>query len=415
MGGSRMARASVWRCRAGFAFAVLAPAIFLQACSTPARLGPEPAGLTTKAVAINIPNARFLPDEEPEKMFEEGVLSFQREMKARNVTDPAKLPPADFLAVSGGGEDGAFGAGLLIAWTESSQRPEFKMVTGVSTGALIAPFAFLGPAYDEKLKQVFTKTSEKSIFTRRFITAAFFDDALSDTSPLFALISRYVNEDMLNDLAREYHKGRPLFIGTTYLDARRPVIWNIGAIAASGDPKAAEVIRKILLASAAVPMAFPPVMLDVMADGQRYQEMHVDGGAFAQLFLYPPEVGRRMTGARLDGVDVKRERRAYIIRNGRIGIDWSTVERSTLDIGGRAISTMIHVSGVNDLYRVYFITQRDGVGYNLAYIEDDFNAPPHTEDFDPTYMNALFDYGYAKARHGYPWKKVPPYIEGKPN
>lgn len=401
--------------RAGFVCAAFLAALSLQACSTPARLGPEPAALTTKAVAIDIPNARFFPDEQPKEMFEEGVRSFQREMKARNITDPAKLPPADYLAVSGGGEDGAFGAGLLIAWTESGQRPEFKMVTGVSTGALIAPFAFLGPAYDDKLKQVFTKTSEKSIFTKRFFTAAFFDDALSDTSPLFALISGYVNDDMMKDLAREYQKGRLLFIGTTYLDARRPVIWNIGAIAASGDPKAAEVIRKILLASAAVPMAFPPVMFDVVADGQHYQEMHVDGGAFAQLFLYPPEVGRKMTGAKLDGVDVKRERRAYIIRNGRIGINWSTVERSALDIGGRSISTMIHVSGVNDLYRVYFVTQRDGVGYNLAYIEDDFKAPAHTEDFDPTYMNALFDYGYAKARHGYPWKKMPPYIEGKAN
>jgi hypothetical protein len=153
-------------------------------------------------------------------------------------------------------------------------------------------------------------------------------------------------------------------------------------------------------------------MIDVEADGRRYQEMHVDGGAIAQLFLYPPEVGRRMAGARSGNVDVRRERRAYIIRNGRLGIDWSAVERSTLDIAGRAISTMIHVSGVNDLFRIHFITRRDGVDFNLAFIEDDFAAPPRKEDFDPTYMNALFAYGYAKARQGYPWRKVPPYMEG---
>lgn len=386
-------------------------ALLLQACATPARLGPEPASLTTKAVAIETPNARFFPDEQSDAIFEEGVRSFERELAALGATDPAKLPPANFLAVSGGGDDGAFGAGLLVGWSATGQRPEFKVVTGVSTGALIAPFAFLGPAYDEQLKRVFTKTSEKNIFIKRFITSVFFDDALSDTAPLFGLISEYVNDAMLRDLAREYRKGRLLFIGTTYLDARRPVIWNIGAIAASGHPKAVELIRKILLASAAVPMAFPPVMIDVEVDGRRYQEMHVDGGAIAQLFLYPPSVGSKMTAASWKGTIVKRKRRAYIIRNGHIGVAWSEVERNTLDIGERAISTMIYASGVNDLYRAYFVTQRDGVDYNLAFIGDDFQAPPRKQDFDPVYMNALFEYGYAKARHGYPWKKAPPYTE----
>jgi hypothetical protein len=331
-------------------------------------------------------------------------------MKARNITDPSRLPPSNFLAVSGGGDDGAFGAGLLLGWTETGRRPEFKLVTGISTGALIAPFAFLGPSYDGKLKQVYTETSSKDIFSSRNFLAAFFDDALSDTTPLFNLISKYVNEEMLRDIAREYEKGRLLLIGTTYLDARRAVIWNIGAIASSGDPNAADLIRKILRASAAIPAAFPPVMIDVDVNGTPYQEMHVDGGAIAQLFLYPPEVGRRMLQARESGVAVRRERHAYIIRNARLGVDWSAVERNTLDIAGRAISTMIHVGGLNDLFRVYMITQRDGVDYNLAYIEDDFQAPERKEDgFDPGYMNALFNYGLAKARQGYEWKKFPPF------
>jgi hypothetical protein len=132
----------------------------------------------------------------------------------------------------------------------------------------------------------------------------------------------------------------------------------------------------------------------------------------AQLFLYPPQIGARMTGARYAGAAVKRERRAYIIRNARVGLDWSAVERSTLDIAGRAISTMIHVSGLNDLFRVYVVTQRDGVDYNLAFIDSGFAAPPRKEDFDPNYMNALFEYGYAQALSGYPWKKAPPYMYG---
>jgi predicted acylesterase/phospholipase RssA len=360
----------------------------------PTRLGPPPAALTTSVVVMDTPNARFFPVEQIDRLFDEGVRSVERESAARNVTDPNQLPPANFLAISGGGDDGAFGAGLLVGWSESGRRPEFKMVTGVSTGALLAPFAFLGPAYDEKLKDIYTRISKRDIFFDRLITAAVLDDALADTTPLFGTISRMMDETMLKDIAREYRKGRLLMIGTTDLDARRPVIWNIGAIAASGNPEALQLVRKILLASAAVPGAFPPVMIDVEAGGQHYQEMHVDGGAIAQLFLYPPQFGSRMARARLAGVDVKRERHAYIIRNSHISLDWSSVERSTLDIAGRAISTLIQVSGLNDLYRIYMTTQRDGVDFNLAFIGNEF-AAPHEEDFDPVYMNALFEYGYA--------------------
>ena len=377
----------------------------LQACSTPSRLEPEPAPLTSKVIVIDTPNARFYPDEQVTELYEEGIRSIQREMKAHNVTDPSKLPRANFLAISGGGGDGAFGAGLLSGWTKAGTRPEFKLVTGVSTGALIAPFAFLGPAYDEQLKQVYTATSDKDIYSDRGLSGALFDDALSDTAPLFALISIYVNEEMLTAIAREYEKGRLLLIGTTNLDARRPVIWNMGAIAASGHPKALDLFRKILLASASIPAAFPPVMFDVEIDGKQYQEMHVDGGAIAQLFLYPPDVGRKIVNK-----GIKRERHAYIIRNGRLGQDWSPVERSTLDIAGRAIATMIYMSGVNDLFRVYMITQRDGVDYNVAYIEDDFEGPPNEGGFDPTYMNELFAHAYEKAQDGYAWKKTPPYV-----
>ena len=379
----------------------------LQACSTPTRLEPEPEAQTTKAVVIDTPNARFYPDEQVNELFEEGVRAVQREMKKLNITDPSKLPPANFLAVSGGGADGAFGAGLLVGWTETGTRPEFKMVTGVSTGALIAPFAFLGPSYDEKLKDVYTTISAKDIYVERDLLRAIFDDALLDTAPMFGLISRYVDKDVMAKIAREYEKGRLLLIATTNLDAQRPVIWNIGAIAASKYPEALDLIRKILLASAAIPAAFPPVMIDVQVEGKKYQEMHVDGGAIAQLFLYPPEVGSKILST-----GIKRQRRAYIIRNATVGADWSAMERNVLDIAGRAISTMIHISGLNDLFRVYFITQKDGVDYNLAFIGDDFKALPHEGDFDPKYMKALFAYGYAKGQKGYAWKKAPPYIKG---
>jgi len=238
------------------------------------------------------------------------------------------------------------------------------------------------------------------------VLAGFFNDALADTTPLFQLISHYVDDQMLVAIANEYRKGRLLLIGTTDLDAQRPVIWNIGAIAASGRPGALELFRKILLASAAIPAAFPPVLVDVEANGKAYQEMHVDGGAVAQTFLYPPSL---TAGVNIRTGLLARERHAYVMRNGRLDPEWSSIDRRTLSIAGRAIDTMIHYSGQNDVYRLQTTTERDGVDFNLAYIGRDFTVE-HTEQFDPTYMRALFEYGRAQIKNGTAWKKSSPFL-----
>jgi predicted acylesterase/phospholipase RssA len=200
----------------------------------------------------------------------------------------------------------------MVGWSASGQRPEFKLVTGVSTGALIAPFAFLGPSRDQQLRQVFTDVTPKKVFSARWFLAALYDDALADTTPLFTLISEFVNAEMLADIAREYSRGRLLFIGTTNIDVQRPVLWNIGAIAASQHSGALDLVRKILLASAAIPGAFPPVLIEVENRGRRYAEMHVDGGAIAQTFLYP----QALELARAPPRNSAREN-TYVIRNGR--------------------------------------------------------------------------------------------------
>ena len=209
-----------------------------------------------------------------------------------------KLPPVNYLAVSGGGDNGAFGAGLMNGWTETGTRPEFKMVTGVSTGALIAPFAFLGSDYDATLREVYTTMTPEKVYRARGFSAALYDDAMADTTPLSQVIAGYADQKMFDAIAREYQKGRLLMIGTTDLDAQRPVIWNIGALAASGHPGALDLFRKILRASAAIPGAFQPVLIDVEIDGRKYQEMHVDGGAIAQLFLYPASIDLSKSGVR---------------------------------------------------------------------------------------------------------------------
>lgn len=361
-----------------------------------------PVAQTVQALPLGIPNARFYADGDPAAMIEEGQLALQREEAALKAAGKStvRLPPVSYLAVSGGGDNGAFGAGLMNGWTAAGTRPEFKMVTGVSTGALIAPFAFLGPGYDAALREVYTTMTAAKVFRMRGLSAALFDDAMADTGPLADVIAGYADQKMFDAIAAEYRKGRLLLIGTTDLDAQRPVIWNIGALAVSGHPQALALFRKILRASAAIPGAFQPVLVDVEIDGKKYQEMHVDGGAIAQLFLYPPTIELSRSG-------VKRQRHAYIIRNAPLHPNYSASERRTVSIAGRAIETMLVSSGRNDVLRTYFVTQRDGVDYNLAYIGSDFSAPKSGE-FDQSYMRALYDYGYREALAGREWHKMPP-------
>ena len=377
-------------------------------CATPPRQPAVPDQLQNQALIPGLEKIRYRignPDDIAE-MEREGIESIKREeayLAASGHHGP--LPPAVFLAISGGGDNGAFGAGLLNGWTAAGTRPTFKMVTGVSTGALTAPFAFAGPAYDATLKAVYTTISAKDILEPRSLLAALTSDAMADNHPLWKLIGKYVDQALLDVIAAEYAKGRLLLVGTTDLDARRAIIWNLTKIAASRHPRALELFRTLMVASAAIPGAFPPTMIDVEVGGQPYQEMHVDGGAMAQVFVYPPSLHLKDETRRL-GLK-PRERRVYVIRNSRLDPEWSQVERSTMTIAGRAISSLIHTQGIGDLYRIYLTTQRDSVDFNLAFIPDSFNAP-HTEDFDTEFMRQLYAVGYDMAAKGYPWQKKPP-------
>ena len=389
----------------------LAAAVALQlsvmACSTPARLPAVPQSLATQAQTTPGP-MRFLVARETDSFLAEGISQSRKEqayLASQGHTGP--MPPAYFLAISGGGDNGAFGAGLLNGWTAAGTRPEFKAVTGISTGALIAPFAFLGPQYDHVLKEVYTETSQADIFKKRGFLKGFFGDGLADTSPLFETIKKHADQALLDAIAAEYAKGRLLLVGTANMDSLEPVIWNMTAIAASHDPNALNLFRHILLASASIPVAFPPVMLDVEVAGTHYQEMHSDGGTMAQVFLYPPSVNLKELSA-THGFE--RKRVVYIIRNARLDVEWASVERRVMPIATRAISSLTQTQGIGDLYRIYATTQRDGIDYNLAFIPPTFTVP-HKEEFDTNYMRELYATGEKMARNGYPWQKTPPGFE----
>lgn len=375
----------------------------LAACGSPLRGPAVPHGAALRARVLGVPDERFVAGGMTEgfrRVFTE-AMARRRAVLGRR---PGEADPGfDLLAISGGGEDGAFGAGLLTAWRD---RPPFELVTGVSTGALTAPFAFLGPAWDDGLRRVYTGVTLADVAESRGWLAVLLDDALLDTAPLYRLISRELDERMLAAIAEEHRRGRLLLVGTTNLDSGTPVVWNIGALAASGHPRAPEVIRKVLLASAAIPGAFPPVLFDVEVDGRRYQELHVDGGAIAQVFLYPTAVGE----ARAAAIRARRSvppLRAWVIRNGRLDPDWAETGRRTFSIAQRAVTTMLFSSGYHDAIRLWLTAERDGVTFNLAWITPEAGVT-YTAPFDPAYMRALFDYGQRRMREGRAWQPRPP-------
>jgi hypothetical protein len=383
--------------------------LILASCSTPHRLAAAPATLASPA-RPQVDNIRFVLGLNFAEFGDEYLLSLQREhanLAAQGHSGP--LPPASFLAISGGGGDGAFGAGLITGWTEHG-RPIFKVVTGISTGALIAPFAFLGPKYDNVLRQTYTTSTDASIFKKRSLIKGIMSDAMADTLPLQGIVRRIVTPEFLAEIAAEYAKGRLLLVGTTNLDAQRGVIWNMTALAASKDPDAPELFRKVLLASASIPGAFPPVMIDVTVDGKHYQEMHVDGGATAQVFIYPQRFHLKEISAE-KGFD--RQRTLYIIRNARLEPSWAHIDRRTMSIATNAISALIQSQGNGDLNRMYLTAGRDHLDYNLAYIPSDFTQVSKST-FDPVYMRQLFARGHDLAVKGYPWQKYPPGYEPEP-
>ena len=387
--------------------ATLVVGVLLQSCGSLPRLDAVPSSLTERAVTPGISDSRHWLDRDLAQFIQAVIQDDKRERealtRAGKTVDP--LPPANLLAISGGGDGGAFAAGLLTGWTEYGTRPEFRVVTGISAGALIAPFAFLGPRYDGVLRSVFTSVRPEDIFRERNLLIGLASDGMADSEPLSRLVAKYVTPEILAAVAEEYAKGRVLEIGTTDLDAGRQVTWNMGAIASSHAPGALELFRKILIASTSIPGEVSPVMIDVEVDGKHFQEMHVDGGVITQVFLYPPRILFELE--RITGKPYRRELHGYVIRNGRLDPTWSDTERHTLSIGGRAISALIQTQGISDLHLIYQTAQRDGVDFNLAYIASDFNYP-HNKNFDPEYMRRLFDYAYQLSAKGYPWRKAPP-------
>jgi predicted patatin/cPLA2 family phospholipase len=316
-----------------------------------------------------------------------------------------------FLAISGGGANGAFGAGFLNGWTASGKRPNFRIVTGISTGALIAPLAFLGPDYDATLEKAYTTQHTKDILDVRWIFGILpllWSESYADSGPLLHQIEQQVDEKALEAIAKEHAKGRRLYVGTTDLDAQRFIIWDMGAIANSGRPDALDMFRKVMLASASIPGVFPPVYFDVEVDGKQYDEMHVDGGTITEVFGYGSRLFRESPHAeklRAEHCSI------YVIRNGKFATEYEQVPRKITKIAVRSLSTLMKAHSWNDLWRIYLVAQAEGVDFNYVGIPDNYEAHSK-EPFDPVEMKRLFDLGFDMAKDGYNWQKEPPLAGG---
>jgi predicted acylesterase/phospholipase RssA len=373
-------------------------AILLVGCGPAIQRNPVPESLVEVAQVKNFEDVRFWGDAPVV-----GMSEILNEERWENFTDR----PHHYLALSGGGSNGAYGAGFINGWTAAGTRPEFNLVTGISIGAAIAPFAFLGPEYDDVLKSLFTERSTDEMVKRRGLFAIFSNASVFDISQLEAVLAEIITQEVIDKIAVEYLAGRFLYIGTANLDAGRPVIWSIGRIAASGDPRALSLIRDIITASAAIGGTFPPVIFDVEANGEPYDEMHVDGGTVNQVFIYPMNVDWAEI---LERFGVGREPNVYILRNGYLQPQHEEVPYKLTDIVAGSISSLIRTQANGDLEEIFLQTQRDGLNYYLTYIPDDFTVES-TEMFDKNYMNALFKKGYDEALTQDPWERFPPGYE----
>jgi hypothetical protein len=384
---------------------VVALTFALSACATVmTRNGISSAQLAETAEIPGMPNVRFWGDEVPVDPISE----------VRHRT--AKMPPfgryaktdkgrkvIDTLALSGGGSDGAFGAGVLTGWTKRGDRPEFEVVTGVSAGAIIAPFAYLGSSEDDTLHTIWTQYKPDQVATPEILSGLFGGPALTSTAPLQQLIAHYVDRRFLDRIAAQYKRGRVLMILTTNLDAQRPVVWNMGEIALNRSPEAIELFRKVVLASAAIPAAFPPVKIEVEAGGKMYDELHVDGGTTREVFVSPVEAPLKSFDGLFDRPPI---RRFFIIKNGKATPEQDVVKPTTLQIAGRSISTLIKNQNMGEVYHIYRVALDGGADFNFLAVPPSFKFKTK-EIYDPKYQAALYAEGVSEGRRGV-WFKHPP-------
>ena len=309
----------------------------------------------------------------------------------------------NYLVLSGGGAGGAFSVGVLTAWTDKGQRPKFDMVSGVSTGALIAPYAFLGPAYDEALVELYTSGIAQELVDMKFLPKGLLGPSLLKQEPLRKMVEQYLTQDILAEIAAEHRKGRRLLVLTSNLDSQRAVIWNMGAIADSKRPDALKLFQDIIIASASIPGLYPAVLIQAKSGGRSFEEMHSDGGSASQILTIPE--GWMASSDKVkwpEGASLN----LYIIVNNALMPEFSTTRNNTFTVMARANSTLIKSQTRSALVATYVYAQKNGIRFRVASID---KQVPYTmiDPFNTGYMRAVYNLGYTEMSNGTLWKDRP--------
>lgn len=312
----------------------------------------------------------------------------------------------NYLVLSGGGARGAFSVGVLKAWSDMGQRPEFDMVSGVSTGALIAPYAFLGSSYDQTLVDLYTSGVARQLVDFRFFPKAMLGPSLLDQEPLRAMVERYLTRDTLARIAAEHRKGRRLLVLTCNLDSQRAVIWNMGAIADSGRPDALKLFQDIIIASASIPGIYPAVLIKAQAGDRVFEEMHSDGGTASQILTIPEGW---IANAQDDEWPKGSELNMYILINNALMPEFALTTNNTFTVMAKASSLLIKSQTRNTLLATYAYAQRSGIRFHMGSIDVPV-AYDMSDPFNTNYMRAIYSLGYAEMASGSLWKDRPSFV-----
>lgn len=308
--------------------------------------------------------------------------------------------PHRILALSGGGANGAYGAGIIVGWTERGDRPVFDVVTGVSTGALAAPFAFLGSEWDDELRAAYTDGQAQSLLSARGLSV-FRTPSLFNNAALRRLVDGYVTPELLTAIAAEHLKGRRLMVATTNLDAEETVIWDMGVLAGQGAP-AVQLFKDVLIASASIPGVFPPMLIGGVNDqGEVIMDMHVDGGVNTP-FLAIPEDLLLWTNPHRQA----RQSALYVVVNGQIGRNAGVTSGRLSGILTRTFDSMSKASLRTALAATGAFADRNGIAMSVTAIPDNVNAS--SLKFDAESMRALFELARQRSVSGEAWAPVRP-------
>lgn len=335
-------------------------------------------------------------------------IRYSSDVDLRNQVPSQRLPPTGehpvrYLVISGGGAGGAFTAGVLNAWTATGKRPTFEIVSGVSTGALIAPFAFLGPKYDEELKKLYTSGVAERLVAPRFIVSGLLGESFLKQEPLRQLVEQHVTTKMLQAVAAEYRKGRYLFVLTTNLDTQRPVVWDLGAIAAGDRQDSLALFRDILIASASIPGVYPAVKIKVMSGGRQIEELHSDGGTSTQILTLPDVL---LTQEALLSSRPPGKLEIYVLINNTLGPEFQLTENTTLSVVTRAYASLIKSQTKGSVVALYQFSKRFALRFNVAAIN--ITVPySYRKPFSNEYMSAIYQNGYERMQEQRLWSHTP--------